>query len=137
MQDLSHTDTTEVDWVSGAAMFVQKEMVDKIGGLDGTLFMYCEDVDWCKRAWQAGFKVVYLPTAIITHAIGTSTSQIANKMIIRFHRSMFRYYKKHTVKESALILRPALLVFAAVALFTRASLFLTKNGIDALRRRIS
>lgn len=137
MQDLSHTDTTEVDWVSGAAMFVQKDVVDKIGGLDGSLFMYCEDVDWCKRAWQAGFKVVYLPTAIITHAIGTSTSQIANKMIVRFHRSMFRYYKKHTVKESVIVLRPFLLIFAAAALTTRASLFLLKNGIDALRRRLS
>lgn len=136
MQDLSHTDVTEVDWVSGAAMFVRSEVVEKIGGLDGTLFMYCEDVDWCKRAWDAGFKVVYFPRAVITHAIGTSTSQIANKMIVRFHRSMFRYYKKHTVKESFVLLRPGLLAFAAGALSIRAGLFLLKNGIDSLRRRL-
>ena len=137
MTDLDRTNPTEVDWVSGAAMFVRKEVVDQIGVLDNNLFMYCEDVDWCKRAWLAGFKVVYYPQAVITHAIGTSTSQIANKMIVRFHRSMFRYYKKHTVKESPTLARPLLLPLAALALTTRASLFILKNWIDALKRRFT
>ena len=137
MTDLDRTNPTEVDWVSGAAMFIRKEVVDQIGVLDDSLFMYCEDVDLCKRAWLAKFKVVYYPQAVITHAIGTSTSQIANKMIVRFHRSMFRYYKKHTVKESTPLLRPGLLIFAALALTARASLFIVKNWIDALRRKLS
>lgn len=136
MTDLDRTNPTEVDWVSGAAMFIRQEVIDQVGLLDDTLFMYCEDVDLCKRAWQAGFKVVYFPQAVITHAIGTSSSQVANKMIVRFHRSMFRYYKKHTVKESPLPLRPALLALAALALTTRASLFLIKNHLDAVKRRI-
>lgn len=136
MQNLSHTEVTEVDWVSGAAMFIRQEVVDQVGVLDNNLFMYCEDVDLCKRAWLGGFKVVYFPQAVITHAIGTSTSQIANKMIVRFHRSMFRYYKKHTVKESSLFFRPFLLTFAAFALTARASAFILKNWLDALKRRL-
>ncbi len=135
MEDWDHQSPREVDWLSGAAMFIRKEVIDKVGVLDDQLFMFCEDVDLCKRTWQGGFKVVYVPDGVITHAIGHSTSQVANKMIVRFHRSMFRYYCKHNLTESPVIARPFLAAFAAVALTTRASLFLGKNWIDAQRRK--
>ena len=135
MEDWDHSKPREVDWLSGAAMFVRKEVIDQVGVLDDNLFMFCEDVDLCKRAWQHGFKVVYVPDGTITHAIGHSTSQVANKMIVRFHRSMFRYYCKHNLKESPLVFRPFLWLFALFALTARASLFLLKNGFDALRRK--
>ncbi len=137
MTDWSHNQPREVDWVSGAALFIQRECLDTIGPLDDTLFMFCEDVDWCKRAWNAGLKVMYVPEAVITHAIGRSTDQVANKMIVRFHRSMFRYYKKHDVREAPILARPFMLAFAALALSMRASLFLAKNFRDALRRRFA
>lgn len=136
MQDWDHKDTREVDWVSGAAMFLREELLDKIGGLDNALFMYCEDTDICRRAWNAGFKVVYVHDAVITHAIGRSTDRIANKMIVRHHRSMFRYYRKHTVRESSLFWRPFLLIFGAVGLTLRAGAALGKNQRDALRRKL-
>jgi GT2 family glycosyltransferase len=98
--------------------------------------MYCEDVDFCKRTWDAGFRVRYLPSAVITHAIGRSTDRIANKMIIRFHRSMYRYYQKHHLASMNLLLRPFAAGFALVALGTRASLFLLKNYKDALVRAV-
>lgn len=137
MADWSHNQPREVDWVSGAALFIRGECLAKIGPLDNTLFMFCEDVDWCKRAWQAGFKVMYVPQAVITHAIGRSTDQVANRMIIRFHRSMYRYYKKHDVRQANLFARPFMLAFAGAALALRASLFLAKNYVDAIRRRLS
>jgi GT2 family glycosyltransferase len=136
MQDWDHNDTREVDWVSGAAMFLREELIDKIGGLDNTLFMYCEDTDICRRAWNAGFKVMYLHDAVITHAIGRSTDRVANKMIVRHHRSMFRYYRKHTVREHALLLRPFLLAFGAAGLTLRAGAALGKNQRDAIRRKL-
>jgi len=136
MQDWPHDAPREVDWLSGAAMFIRKEVIDKVGVLDDTLFMFCEDVDLCKRTWEAGFKVVYVPDAVVTHAIGHSTSQVANKMIVRFHRSMFRYYRKHNLREAAWPIRPFLFAFAFLALFTRASLFLLKNAFDAFRRKL-
>jgi GT2 family glycosyltransferase len=136
MQEWDHNDTREVDWVSGAAMFLRAELLDKIGGLDNTLFMYCEDTDICRRAWNAGFKVMYLHDAVITHAIGRSTDRVANKMIIRHHRSMFRYYRKHTVREQFILLRPLMLAFGAAGLTLRAGAALGKNQRDALRRRL-
>jgi len=137
MQDWTHEEPREVDWVSGAALFIRGDCLAKIGPLDNTLFMFCEDVDWCKRAWQAGFKVKYFPQAVITHAIGRSTDKAPNRMIARFHRSMFRYYKKHNVKESPVIARPFLLAFAASALSLRAGAFLAKNYLDKIKRRMN
>jgi GT2 family glycosyltransferase len=136
MQDFDHDNPMEVDWISGAAFFIRKEVVDEVGLLDNSLFMYCEDTDLCKRAWDKGWKVVYVPDAVITHAIGRSTDRIANKMIVRHHRSMLRYYRKHDVPEAAWIARPFLTVFAAVGLSMRAGIFLTKNMIDALKRSL-
>lgn len=136
MQDWKHDGPRDVDWVSGAALFIRGNVLAEIGPLDNNLFMFCEDVDWAKRTWNAGYKVTYLPNAVITHAIGRSTDKAPNRMIARFHRSMFRYYKKHNVPESPLLARPFLLAFAATALTIRASLFLTKNKIDIIRRKL-
>ncbi len=135
MQDWPHEQPRDVDWLSGAALFARGEVVDKVGVLDDSLFMFCEDVDWCKRTWQAGWKVVYVPQAVVTHAIGRSTDQVANKMIIRFHRSMFRYYLKHDVRSAFVLWRPFLALAALMALSLRALGFLAKNWRDALRRR--
>jgi len=135
MQDWPHDLPREVDWLSGAALFARGEVVDKVGVLDDTLFMFCEDVDWCKRTWQAGWKVVYVPQAVITHAIGRSTDRVANKMIVRFHRSMFRYYLKHNVREAFVLWRPFMAFVAFGALSLRALAFLAKNWRDALVRK--
>ncbi|HRD31540.1 MAG TPA: glycosyltransferase family 2 protein [Fimbriimonadaceae bacterium] len=136
MVGFDHSEEREVDWVSGAALFLRGEVYEKIGGLDPSFFMYCEDVDFCKRTWDAGFRVRYLPSAVITHAIGRSTDRIANKMIIRFHRSMYRYYQKHHLASMNLLLRPFAAGFALAALGTRASLFLLKNYKDVVVRAV-
>ncbi len=134
MADFEHDQPREVDWVSGAALFIRREVIEKIGLLDDEFFMYCEDVDYCKRTWDAGFKVVYLPDAVITHAIGKSSDQVPNRMIARFHLSMLRYYRKHVVSKQPFIARPFTLAFAAGALGARATAFYIKNQIDKVRR---
>jgi GT2 family glycosyltransferase len=137
MQDWPHDLPREVDWVSGAALLARDALIAKIGTLDPEYFMYSEDVDFCWRTWEAGYKVVYLPTAVITHAIGRSTDKAPNRMIGRFHRSMFRFYRKNMLPKVAAPLRPFALVGAGAALLGRASLFIAKNKIDDLRRKIS
>jgi GT2 family glycosyltransferase len=109
--------------------------MDKIGFMDPEYFMFCEDVDWCWRAWQAGFKVVYYPHSVITHAIGRSTDKAPNRMIGRFHSSMFRFYRKNMLPKIAWPLRPFAFAGAGLALATRAGLFILKNKIDNLKRR--
>ena len=136
MQDWTHDGPREVDWVSGATLVIRGELLDRIGGFDPEYFMFCEDVDLGWRAWKLGYKVVYLPTAVITHAIGHSTDKAPNRMIGRFHRSMWRFYAKNVVPEMNPLLRPFALAFAAFALLLRAGLFMANNKLDVLRRKI-
>jgi GT2 family glycosyltransferase len=97
--------------------------------------MYCEDVDWCWRTWKAGFKVYYVPSATVTHAIGRSTDKAPNRMIGGFHKSMLRFYAKNMLPERPAPLRPILFAFAALCLGSRATLFIVKNRIDDMRRK--
>ena len=85
----------EVDWVSGACMVVRKEAWADVGGLDDRFFVYWEDVDWCKRMWERGWRVVYFPEANIMHNIGGSSAKKPLRSILEFHRSCYRFINKH------------------------------------------
>jgi GT2 family glycosyltransferase len=84
-----------VDWVSGACMVVRRKAIDVVGMMDERFFMYFEDADWCKRMWEAGWKVIYNPGISITHHVGTSSKKNFVKSSLEFHRSAFNFYKKH------------------------------------------
>jgi GT2 family glycosyltransferase len=67
MLDANTEKNLPVDWVLGACMMAKKEAVDKVGLMDERFFMYFEDVDWCRRFWQAGFEVYYVYEAEMVH----------------------------------------------------------------------
>jgi len=110
MQDFDHDSVRDVDWVSGCILLIRRTCLAQIGLLDAkTFFMYCEDMDWCMRAHNADWRVVYYPEAVFTHAIGRSSDHAADRMIIEHHRSMWRMYKKHYTyfgQQVPLLLRP-------------------------------
>ena len=54
--------------VTGACMYVRREVLDRVGALDERYQMGYEDIDWCLRAWEAGFRVLYYPPATLQHA---------------------------------------------------------------------
>lgn len=60
MLDWDHNDNCAVDWLLGACMLVRRSAIEKVGLLDERFFLYFEDMDWCRRFWQAGFSVYYL-----------------------------------------------------------------------------
>lgn len=63
----------DTDYVSGAAFFVKRQVFEKIGFFDERYFLYYEDADFCIRAKRAGFKVFYVPTALVFHKNARST----------------------------------------------------------------
>ncbi|RJR25691.1 glycosyltransferase family 2 protein [Candidatus Microgenomates bacterium] len=67
----------EVEAVSGGAMLVSKEIVNEVGMLDERYFMYFEDLDFCRRARKAGYKIYYLPSSKIIHEHGASGKKLA------------------------------------------------------------
>ncbi len=102
MTDFDHNSDMGVDWVSGCAMLIRRETINKIGALDERFYMYCEDVDICQRVWDSGQEVVYVPEAIVTHAIGRSSDKNADKMIKEFHRSWYEYDLKRHPRSPAI-----------------------------------
>lgn len=106
MEDLPLEEPTEVDWLSGSAMMFRRSAFEKVGGFDEGFFMYCEDLDICRRLWDMGYRVVHHPGAIVEHTIGAASDKVQARMIKEHHRSMLRYYRKHLRAHAPLLARP-------------------------------
>jgi len=76
-------------------MFLRREVFENIGGLDEDFFMYGEDLDWCYRVQQSGWKVCYVPTTQIIHYKGESTRRSSIDEVKIFYHSMQLFVKKH------------------------------------------
>ncbi len=84
----------ELDWVTGAFMMIRTKVIDEVGGLDEGYFMYTEDTDFCFRAKQHGWKVIYNPKWSITH-FGGKSSTTREFPIISEYKGVKTFYKKH------------------------------------------
>ncbi|MCK9520565.1 MAG: glycosyltransferase family 2 protein [Dehalococcoidia bacterium] len=95
LTDRDHEHVQEVNWVSGAAMLIHRRAIERVGMLDEGYFFSIEDVDYCKRAHDAGLRVVYLPMTRVRHRIGGSSRHAAYRAMFEHHRGMWRYYRTH------------------------------------------
>ena len=91
-----------VDWVPGAFVILRRNLVEQIGLFDPRFFLYYEEVDLCRRIYQAGFKVYYWPDLVITH-IGGASSETVDELVFSSSgkqltlwrmRSQLLYYRK-------------------------------------------
>lgn len=124
MTDYSHDDIMDTDWLSGSALMARQETYEQIGTFDERFFMYCEDVDWCKRAHDGGWRVVYYPRVSVSHRIGAASDKNPIQMIKHHHRSMLLYFLKHNRRSPKILLTP--LVLVALWLRTKARAKLVK-----------
>lgn len=85
----------DVDWVSGSCMMMTNKAVRAIGELDEQFFMYSEEIDYCYRIKQAGYRVIFTPTAEIVHYEGKSSEQRPVWAIAALHKSKYIYEQKH------------------------------------------
>ena len=95
MTDTPDDAVQTVDWVVGACLMVRREAFEQVGGLDEGFFMYSEELDWCHRLRDAGWKIVYLPTAAVIHHEGKSSEQVVAARHIHFQSSKVRYFRKY------------------------------------------
>ncbi|HHS98580.1 MAG TPA: glycosyltransferase family 2 protein [Chloroflexi bacterium] len=93
--DRPEDEVQDVDWVTGAALMARREAIEQVGLLDEGFFMYSEELDWCRRFKEAGWRVVYLPTARIVHYVGKSSEQVLPARHIHFQTSKVRYFRKY------------------------------------------
>lgn len=84
----------DVDAISGACMLVRRTALDAVGPLDKDYFLHCEDLDWCKRFWQHGWCVTFVPQAVVQHHKGGSSRSRPLRVEWHKHKGMIRYYRK-------------------------------------------
>lgn len=122
LDDLDDNGCYEIDCLTGAFIFTRKKVLDEIGFLDETFFMYGEDIDFCYRIKSAGWKIVYYGKDKITHFKGASSKKQRPKLIYEFYRAMYIYYKKHHAHESNFLVN--IVVYLGIVLLCVLKLFL-------------
>ncbi|MFA6184415.1 MAG: glycosyltransferase family 2 protein [Parcubacteria group bacterium] len=107
MRDYNHQDPKEVDWIMGSALMISRIALDKVGFLDTRFFMYMEDVDWCRRFWENGLKVIYFPLAEMLHYHGKGSGRkgffysiFRNKLTWIHISSAIKYFIKYWGKKN-------------------------------------
>jgi GT2 family glycosyltransferase len=114
---LNPDESYEVDAVSGSFMMLRREVYERVGGLDEDFFMYGEDLDWCYRIQQAGWKIYYVPQTQIIHYKGESTRRSNIDELKAFYEAMELFVKKHLSRSflMSLLIRFGILVSSGVA----------------------
>lgn len=120
VRDIADTATADVDWVQGSALMLRREVYAQIGGLDEQYIMFSEELDWCRRARDAGWRVVYLGSAMIVHHGGRSTDQVVARKHIHFQQSKLRYFRKYHGALAAFGLRMLLIALYGCQLVLEA-----------------
>jgi GT2 family glycosyltransferase len=110
----------DVDWVSGAAVWLRRAALDDVGGWDERFFMYVEDVELCWRLRRGGWRVAYEPEVVVEHLLGVSTAGVPYRMIAEHHRSLLRFAARRFIGPRQLLLPPAAAFLSLRALLAMA-----------------
>jgi GT2 family glycosyltransferase len=102
LADRDHNVIQEVDWLLGAAFMIRRETLDDVGLLDERYFLYVEDIDYCWRARQKGWKVFYMPEAVIIHHhLAVSDKKFWSTYTYYHFVSMLHYFIKFKLPFSS------------------------------------
>ncbi len=85
----------EVDFLSGAVLLVRRDVIQDVGLLDESYYMYSEEADWCLRARKRGWSTLFVPDVSVTHLSGHSTRKHRPERSVEFLRSHGVFLKKH------------------------------------------
>ena len=93
----------QADWMLGAFLLLRRTMLEEIGGWDAGFRHYCEDIDLCYRAAQAGWERWYVPEAVVTHGYAAVIDRrFLSRHTLWHARGMARFVRKHPERLLAL-----------------------------------
>jgi GT2 family glycosyltransferase len=127
-----HDAVRRVDFVIGACMLVRRDVYEQVGGFDERFFMYSEETDWQRRIHDAGWEIVFVPQAHITHLGGASGAGNRPQVNWHFFDSLDAYVRKHHGIAGLVSLRGAM----AVGCLTRSVLW-TASAFFQKRREVA
>ena len=102
----------DVEAISGALMLVRRAAMDAVGPWDEAYFLHCEDLDWCMRFRQHGWRIVFVPNAPAIHDKGVSSRSRPIFVEWHKHRGLWRYFRKFEAPHRSAGMAAA--VFAAI-----------------------
>ena len=126
---LDKNESHQVDVLAGAFMLVRSKVIQEIGLLDETFFMYGEDIDFSYRIKQAGYENYYYPHTRIIHYKGESTKKQSINYVFVFYKAMIIFAKKHFSRQKAALFT----VLLNLAIYFRAGLAI---GYRLLKRLV-
>lgn len=91
----------DVGYVLGAFMLMRRRALELVGGFSSAYWMYAEEVDLCRRFWDDGWRVRYVPEAQVTHIRAATTSDRDRDMLPELFRSRARWYRQHRARPMA------------------------------------
>lgn len=103
-----------VDWQSGCCIMFRGNVLKSLGGFDEQFFYHFEEVDLCRRVWNAGYPVLYTPAAVITHLGGQSVNRFPIRFELEKYRGRYRYYYKYYGTKGAQRCRHVVLTWIRV-----------------------
>jgi len=130
MAEWGHAQTREVDHVIGAFFLVRRVVFEALGGFDERFFVYLEDLDFSRRASNAGWSSVYLADAQAFHAGGGTSNQIKARRLFYSLRNRLLYAFKHFSWPEAMLVMFATLLIEP---FSRAALALLRWSWSGLK----
>ena len=112
----------EVEAISGACMLVRRDALEEVGLLDEGYFMHCEDLDWCMRFRQKGWRILFVPDARMIHYKGHCSKSRPIFVEWNKHKGMIRFYRKFFRNQYPGLLMGLVVVgvwlrFAAIAVY--------------------
>ncbi len=133
MQWWKHNKVCEVEAITGCFMLVKKQIFEETGGFDERFFMYCEEIDWCKRITNSGWKIIFTPCTHIIHYGGVSALKHDSKRSLLIDKSYVKYMFKHWGSSNAKTGILFMLIFYIIRIFLLAPLFPFKKFNNSLR----
>jgi GT2 family glycosyltransferase len=117
-------------------VLLRRSAVEAIGGLDDGFFMYCEDIDLCRRLRNAGYEIRFVPEAVVTHEGGASAPRASLLHVLAASR--LRYARKHRSWAGAMLERLGVALGALThAVVSRGGRAARAGHLRALRRALS
>ncbi len=112
LEAYDHRMPRAVDYVIGACQIIRRAAYQQVGSLDARFFYGPEDVDYCMRMWQSGWRVMYAPQAVVTHVEQRVTRRrLFSKLTLRHARDVARFFWKHQYLFTRPRVQPTLGVF--------------------------
>lgn len=112
----------EIEAISGSCMLIKRKALLDVGYLDAGYFLHCEDLDWCMRFYEKGWKIMFVPDASVIHYKGVCSKERPFFVEWHKHKGMIRFYGKFFRRQYPgillwLVKTGVWVRFAAVALY--------------------